>query len=92
MKAMDDEGMDEQVEVERVSHLGSLERMTRHQEKDERMGGEMVVVCGKEGGKKKETWDKETENRRRRHFFWVMQSLKKTMRTNSGVGSVTEGL
>lgn len=61
---------------ERVSHLGSLERMTPHQEKDERMGGENGGGVW-EGGRKegRNTGQRETENRRRRHFFWVMQSL-----------------
>lgn len=42
------------VDGERVSHLGSLLRMTQHQEKDggmRRWMEIMVVVCRKEGGK-----------------------------------------
>lgn len=66
---------------ERVSHLGSLERMTQDQEKDGRMRGwmeVMVVVCKKDGGKEEGARVKERDTKQeKKTFFWVIQSLYK---------------
>ena len=64
---------------ERVSHLGSLERVTQHQEKDGGMRGWMVVECrkGRKRGRNEEYNTGEEED--------VMQSLNKHQEQNCGV-------
>lgn len=72
-----------------MSHLGSLQRMTQHQEKgwrDERMDGENgggVVGRREEKKKGKETRDKEEyKNRRRRQILLGDVAFKYTTRKN----------
>lgn len=67
--------------------------MTRHQEKDERMGGGNGGGVWKEGEEREKKHGTKTDRKQEKETFLLGDAkFIKTMRTNCGVGSVTEGL